>query len=64
MTPDSFVGVAIVVRSESTITAFREVSPVLQAESATADILSVVVGALPKGAALDLTVETTAVYQA
>jgi hypothetical protein len=63
-TADSIVGVTIVVRSETTISAFREASPVVEAENATADILWTVVEALPKGAILDLIVETTAMYQA
>jgi hypothetical protein len=64
VTPISIVGAAIVVRSETVISAFREACPALLAEGATADLLSVVVGALPKGSSLDLIVETSVVYQA
>jgi hypothetical protein len=61
-TPNSLVGVTMVVRSETMISAFREVSPITEAEGATTDLLSKVVKALPKGAMLDLIGETTAMY--
>jgi hypothetical protein len=48
-TPISLLGATIVIRSETTITAFREVSPAALADGATADPLSTVVGVLPKG---------------
>jgi hypothetical protein len=63
-TSDSPVGVTIVVRSETVITAFRGVSPAAIAESVTADALCKVVEALPKGASLDLIVQTAAMYHA
>jgi hypothetical protein len=46
------------------ISAFRWVSTASEAESATAEMLSTVVEALPRGASLDLIVETLAVHQA
>jgi hypothetical protein len=57
------VGATIVIRSETVITAYCIVSNALQAENATARMLSLVVKALPQGASLDLIVETVAVYQ-
>jgi hypothetical protein len=44
---DSLVGATIVIRSEKVISAYRIVSNVLQAENATAEMLSTVVKALP-----------------
>jgi hypothetical protein len=63
-TCNSIVGATIVVRSETVISAFRVPSPVTESESATAALLCSVVKTLPKGAALDLIVETKAMYQA
>jgi hypothetical protein len=56
LAPNSLVGATIVIRSETVVSAFRRVSNALQAESATTEILSTVVKALPQGDALDLIV--------
>jgi 2-keto-3-deoxy-L-rhamnonate aldolase RhmA len=56
------VGARVVVRSETTISAFRTVSTASDAENATTMMLTGIVEALPGGASLDLIVETLAVH--
>jgi hypothetical protein len=63
-TPSSLVGVTMVIRSETMVSAFRQVSMASEAESSTTDLLGLIVKALPEGAMLDLIVETPAMYQA
>jgi hypothetical protein len=54
----------MVIRSETTITAFRQVSPITEAENSTTNLLCAMVKSLPKGAVLDMIVGTVPMYQA
>jgi hypothetical protein len=52
-TPDSLVGVTMVVRSDTLVSAFMQMSPIIEAENSMTNLLCDMVKALPEGAALD-----------